>query len=401
MEEAYEYKCPNCGARVEFNKEINKWVCAYCNGTFDKLYEGNEGKELDGANTKLNTYYYYCESCSNSFYATQNYSACPKCNQHITKTESKLDDIISTSFSSEVATNAIAATLAPFVSQFNIDLSNLDKKIVIEYIKCSIFNGSINISNGTNSTSYVFINYVYPYLENPNYKVLYDFANQGFISGKNSMNSMDSPVNGNYRINKKENDRVVDVEGIRKKIIDECINIFSSQYGNNNIKVEDLLNCKKDVLYEVHYFPFIYEGKEYRTYYIDTFDRGYKKFSLTVSTGRKNGIVSADIPKDKSISISSITIPKKIAFIFIVLAVVLLAFAPIFLFFQTLLMTEMIPSVLLIALIVIAVISLVIAKVLFNKSDRNSLLYEVDEKQYYRNVILNSNYVKVISEVRK
>ena len=35
MSELKEYKCPNCGGRLEFDTQTQKLKCPYCEGTFD------------------------------------------------------------------------------------------------------------------------------------------------------------------------------------------------------------------------------------------------------------------------------------------------------------------------------------------------------------------------------
>ena len=43
MSELKDFKCPNCGGRLEFDTKTQKLKCPYCDGTFDPeiFDEGN------------------------------------------------------------------------------------------------------------------------------------------------------------------------------------------------------------------------------------------------------------------------------------------------------------------------------------------------------------------------
>ena len=57
MSESYSYKCPSCGAKVNYNNKIGKWKCDYCGNSYDNLFK-TDAEELDSEITLYKDYYY-------------------------------------------------------------------------------------------------------------------------------------------------------------------------------------------------------------------------------------------------------------------------------------------------------------------------------------------------------
>ena len=396
MDKSFDYKCSNCGGTVQFDQLTKKWVCTYCNSVFDNLFINDDSKELEGASKGYLVHYYYCDNCSNSFYSADNLEDCFICHNHLNKTYCMIDNVISNTVNLDYASMSIHKALLPFSKKYNIDLNNIKSKIKYEYIKCFVFNGTINISNGRKSYNFLFLNLIYPFLNNNNYKVLYDFSNQGFNTVNNSITPFKMIGAKEFKISREENNRQLDDKEIRDKIIKECINKFSSMYGKKNIKVNDKLTCDKNVLLNVCYYPYICNDKEYRTYYINMYNRGYYNQLTTFGTKRKYGLVSVDLPKQENKSALSIVFPKYTRILLLILSVIGLIVSPFMLYFQFLISTEIIANKILGIIFVGSIIFLIISKILHKIAFKNEVLYEAKEDMYYKNIIRNSNFVKMI-----
>ncbi|MCR5522959.1 MAG: hypothetical protein K6F64_04910 [Clostridia bacterium] len=129
MSEIHEYKCPSCGGAIEFNADIQKMKCPYCETEFDmdalKAYDealdsNSENmewekplsqwteEETDGLLT------YVCNSCGGSIIGDENMaaSACPYCGNPVIvmgnfKGDLKPEYIIPFKVNKESAKNAL------------------------------------------------------------------------------------------------------------------------------------------------------------------------------------------------------------------------------------------------------------------------------------------------------
>jgi len=83
MSELKEFKCPNCGGRLEFDAATQKLKCPYCEGTFDpdSFDEGKDysvnGEQWNDENILI----YTCHSCGGEIMADKSTAAssCPYC----------------------------------------------------------------------------------------------------------------------------------------------------------------------------------------------------------------------------------------------------------------------------------------------------------------------------------
>ena len=83
MSELQDFKCPNCGGRLEYNGASRKLKCPYCDGTFDPESFGEE-KEFTIENEtwdENDLSVYTCKSCGGAIITDENTvaTACPYC----------------------------------------------------------------------------------------------------------------------------------------------------------------------------------------------------------------------------------------------------------------------------------------------------------------------------------
>lgn len=88
MSELKDFKCPNCGGRLEFDSASQKLKCPYCDGTYDPDTFG-EGEEYTIENTIWDEdddlAVYTCKSCGGALITDRNTAAtsCPYCGNPI------------------------------------------------------------------------------------------------------------------------------------------------------------------------------------------------------------------------------------------------------------------------------------------------------------------------------
>ena len=375
MEESFAYSCPNCGGTVTYNNEKKKWICDYCSNEYDKLYNV-DGNKLDDAKTDIEMFYYRCESCGNSFYSTKEESVCSKCKNNLIEEKEVLAGIVKDNVKIDKAKYYIAKALRPYSKKYNIDLNKVD--IQRKNIKADLINGSVLIKNKRCTVEYLFSGVLYPYLNTNNYKILYDFINEGY----NSVGSRYGFEQSYYNISKEDKDNNIDDNLIRNKILDACKDIFIKQNGNDEVIVEDNLKIKKSMLMTVYYYSFNYDGKDYNTYYINNYSNGL-------------GVVSLDVPKDSNITKEKLhfevlkeSITKNISTILFIIAPILLMLK----FFEK----YNIPLLIIIILFVIGIILKVFSILKFIKIERYKEVFNIDEALFYKNIVENSMLVKKI-----
>ncbi|MBQ1624483.1 MAG: hypothetical protein II096_00445 [Erysipelotrichaceae bacterium] len=83
MSELKDFKCPNCGGRLEFDAQTQKLKCPYCDGTFDPEVF-NEGDNYTVSSEKWeddDIVVYTCKSCGGTIMADRDTAAssCPYC----------------------------------------------------------------------------------------------------------------------------------------------------------------------------------------------------------------------------------------------------------------------------------------------------------------------------------
>ena len=389
MDTSYTYKCHNCGGNVKYDESSNKWICDYCNSSYSNLFDV-EGEELESAKDDRELYYHYCESCNNSYYSLEEQNTCYKCNNKVIVSKEMISDIISESMSPSDLKQDFVSRLYNYKDKYSLDLNNLEVKD--KYVKCDAYNGFIRVSNDKHSIEYVFLNVIRPYIDTDNYKILYDFSNEGFNSFKNVEKII---TNKNVPIDKIDKDRVIDNNDIKNKIIDTCIASFKKEYGNDNIKVEESLKINKHMLIKLYYYSFVYNNKEYTSYFVQK--DGSKNVSKGTSKGKKDGFISVDIPKDDKITPKDVVSNKNkyritngIGAIFSIIGIFCLLGYLLFSDSMVLLIVGIV--LLLIGILTTTLIAKTIKSTYGELTDHIS----ISEELYYKNLVNNSKFVKQI-----
>ena len=260
-EKSYTYKCPSCGSAIEFNSEKNMWICEYCKNTYNNLFL-TESEELEDVEDYNNYYYFYCENCHNSFYSKGNANNCYKCGSKIKGTKEKIGGTISTTYDEKEAAQVLINEFAKYKNHLP-GVYFQDFILNHEYIMCDFYNGSVVVTNGVDEVKYFFVNTIIPRIKTDNYRIYYDFANAGF----NSLDNYVIDPKYNYVVDKGSHDIENNYDDIKDKIVEACKFSFrqthSSQY---EVSVKEDLDVKKNILIRVYYANFKVDGEDHRCY---------------------------------------------------------------------------------------------------------------------------------------
>ena len=290
MNDSYTYKCPSCGAKVVYIEKDRHWKCEYCKNTYTNLFpiESEELKDVDEYTT-FN--YYYCDSCKIGYYTKEKDSVCYKCHGKVTGKKEKIAGTISRSYNS----NQASVLFNRNFNRFREHLPNCffnTYNVINTYFSSDLYSGYIIVHDDVNLVKYFFINVLIPHIKTDNYRILYDFANVGF----SSIDNYEVDPKYNYVVDSESHDLEMNNDDVKGKMIEACKFSFIERYGNNNVKVVESLECKKNILLRSFYASFIYQGKEYRNYAIGDFS----KYSLNKDS------VCLDFPYPEGINDSNV-----------------------------------------------------------------------------------------------
>ena len=290
MNDSYTYKCPSCGAKVVYIEEARHWKCEYCKNTYTNLFpiDSEELKDVDEYTT-FN--YYYCDSCKIGYYTKEKDSVCYKCHGKVTGKKEKIAGTISRSYNSNQAS-------VLFNRNFNRFKEHLPEcffkpyTVINTYLSSDLYSGYIVVQDDVHSVKYFFINVLIPHIKTSNYRILYDFANVGF----SSVDNFEVDPKYNYVVDSESHDLEMNNDDVKEKMIEACKFSFIERYGNNNVKVIDSLECKKNILLRSFYSTFEYKGKEYRNYAIGNFNKySLNKESVCLDFPYPDGINDSNV----------------------------------------------------------------------------------------------------------
>ena len=398
MSDSYSYKCPSCGAKVNYNSKLGKWKCDYCGNSYDNLFK-TDADELDSEITLYKDYYYNeCPNCGKTYYSNMKREECYSCHTKLNETKEKIGGFINKTSISRSATDFISKEISYIMEYLPPSYS---KGIVKEeYIVGDIYSGSIYITNGVNTLKYFFVNTFIPHLDTDNYRVHYDFANAGF----DSVDNLKFKETHNFNVQKSSHDIEINIDDVKKKLINVCKESFRITYPSSSpIEVSDHLSVRQNVLLQTLYSANTVDGKTYKNYVIRP------RTGLTV---RKN--CSLDLPPIKGMSNRAINEKVKSLETKSGLLISLGAISAVFLFFSFGGGIFLLPAfaidiglalvaiIIYIALFIGAIFGCVLGFKNGYRLKREIEFYKnslrASEKDFYFNLVNNSNFVKKVGK---
>ena len=385
MDEVFVYSCPSCGGKVEYVN--NKWHCTYCNNTYDALFVEESKKLPDLKIQKYTMYHYKCSKCNNTFVSLDEKNAkCNFCNEVADGIGEKFiaSNIIDTDIVLDEAKEIYLKEIKRFSKK--IDNNYFKLNLIDEYIYCNLYNGCIKIMYDNFVEKYFLINLLIPNIKDDNYKFMYEIGNNGLSSNEilkisditNEIISNSNCISKIHNINYEDD------------IVSECIEVFSKKYkisNKNNIKVEKDIEVSEGVFFPVYKNKVIVNNKEYNQYVV-----GNSHIS-------KKGSTILDFPNEKD----SMKKYRKYDFLFSTILYNIMMCVFIIMMFSPILFTQNISKILYIIpimLFIIFIVSVILRYYTKKKRDYYYNTIKVSKKEFFNQIITNSNYVKII-EVKK
>lgn len=404
----FVYKCPNCGGNVEYID--NKWHCKYCNNTYNALFKPKENNPLPNLDEEEYILFKYeCKKCNNNYVSKiDNNAPCDKCGEkNIDGKKFVVNGIISCDILFDGARNEYALKIDKFKKLIDNNFNEIN--LIGNYIYCDLYNGCIKISYNNFSEKIIFVNLLIPNLETDDYKFMYELGNIGISNSKvlslSKMNCEEEVIkNGSFIKN-------VESKDFKNEVINACVDNFCNKYGiqeKNKIKIEQNLHIKNGFLIPVYtnvveinnqkYYQHIignkYISKKEKKYFTNNkkIDRTFFSFP-TIEDAIAKYRKSAFLNKIIKILLTVCIIP-----VLLLLFLVFNAFISI---------SNIIPNNIINIISIIAIVSVliyIILFILFFKTSKKKAFYynsiKLSKDDYYKQIINNSNYVKIIKVKR-
>ena len=396
--DSYTYKCPSCGSAIGFNQEKNVWICEYCKNEFNNLFL-TPTEELEEVEEYGKYNYYYCDKCNTSFYSKSVTHKCFKCDNDVKGVKETIGGTISTNYSEKSAANVLLSELSNY-QEFLPDVYLNNIFFEHKYIMCDLYSGSVVVTDGVDTLKYFFVNTIIPRIKTDNYRIYYDFANAGF----NSIDNYVIDPKYNYVVEKESHDTVNEVDDVKRKIIETCkFSFMQTHSSKNEVTVTEDLSVKKNLLLRTYYSSFTVDGEEYRCYIL-----GYNKQTMLNKYNR----FSLDFPRIKDKTTDQIMkeideLRNKINFLSSLGATsVVLLFVGFIFMLVVLAVVESLPLLMILLVIatpLVLVFLIFLAIYIFSnigKLKKKISFYEMsiraNEKDFYYNLVNNSNFVKKV-----
>ncbi len=255
-EETFVYSCPSCGGKVTYLEDKLKWKCDYCGNTYDALFVPKINEELPNMNGVKYTYYcYLCDNCHSKFLSAEKKDAkCTKCDTQCSGEgkETTVTRVLDLDYSVSEANDIYYNEVIKFKKQ--IDSEYLDKNLKLEYINCDLYNGCIKISNGNNSKKYIFMNLLIPNIEYDDYSFMYEVGNIGVKNSKEYIKDSQEKIESRIRQKVRFFTNVDDINYV-DDIVNSCLENFKKVHKNSNdndIKVENNLSVSDGVYVPIY-----------------------------------------------------------------------------------------------------------------------------------------------------
>ena len=388
-DEVFVYECPNCGGKANYDKLNHKWICEYCGNSYEALFHQQENKLPKVIEKEIKVYKHFCTNCNKFFISTnKNESVCTFCNS--TSSDEGKEFIITNMIPISIPMDAATADLIYEIGKYRNYLPKEFNKITLksQYLNCDLYNGCVKVSYNNKKIKFVFVNLLIPNIEYEDYRFMYEIGNIGLKDTKVLNNSSDKILS--IAINNGDNFNSTEDKNYKEEIINECINEFKRIYkitSNETVNVENNLKIKDGTFIPIYISEVNYNNKIYRQYRYGTISILKDKGNILEFVEEEN---SREIAK-KSNLVASIS--KFIAIASFMSSIVVVSF----------LSPHLNSDILLIIGVILIIVTIIFGATYFNfKKKYNYYLrtIKLTKEEYFNQIINNSNYVKIIKEVK-
>ena len=398
MGDTFIYKCPKCGGKVDYDEANHKWICEYCNNSYEALFEQEEKTLPQITKKKISLYKYKCDNCNKSFISVINKDAtCKYCNTINYKEgeEFTISGIVNMTAPLHMITDIYKRNIRKY---FNLPKEYYDcSDLKLQYINCDLYNGYIKVSYNGKSTKYIFVNLLVPNIEYDDYRFMYEIGNIGITFSDNMRDNQESIVRkliyDNEYINSTSD------KDYEEDIVTECVNIFAKKNrikDKSQITVSKRLNVKDGAFLPLYMKKITINDKNYYQYVLFELNK-YNQCILELKE-KKNAIKKMKIADTISNIILKIIIPictllflyksqnsmfdysRKIEVLFLKP----LTYKELFSFF-------------IIAIVLLALVGFFLRYL----SNYYRSKIKLTKEEYINIIIKNSNFVKIIEKVKK
>ena len=389
--DTYTYNCPNCGGKVEYDNTNYIWKCTYCGNTYKTLFARRKEVELPSYEIGLNNgYKYYCSSCNKVYVSKHNdIKECFKCHGKL----SKNDLSYITFLEDDISNKSVKYDLEREIKSYPKDVKDIiiNSESTFKYINTSIVDGFLEINYKNNNIKYLFMNLLIPNIEYEDYRFMYEVGNNGFLTPNFEGNDVldkepciecttDSFVDDNNTIDE-------------KTIVNACINHFVNTYKIKDIKevkVNNGLSFKKPI-----FIPVLTKKVNIKNQLCNQY--------MFVSDLMNQKIIAEppyELDNEKNIKkYDKLTKLCDIGSLLLILLVIVMMAIPFMTFFEDTPVSLFLQMHLSMFMVVGAIIALIVVN-LVKKAFENKAKYyhdakRIDRNEYLKQIIGNSNYVKV------
>lgn len=387
--EIYVYNCPSCGGKVNFNREKNVWECSYCHKSFETVFAKEEQLPKEEEEEK-NIYFHHCTKCNKEYTSfIEKEAGCIYCS-----TKNNSYDSISASI-----------ILRPTMDYNNINTFYNEKELyncpkdykdeylkrnwLLEYVNCDILNGILELKYNNKEKKYIFVNLIVPNLDYEDYRFMYELGNSGF---KQKTKDSDYGVILLETASKYQNNIKKKTTSHIEAIINTCIDTFQKEkHISDKESIKVINNMKIKTGYYIPIFTKISNIHNTNYYQHILANRDFAK-----TTYIQYPQVGGSLFKSKLLDALT-----KLCIILIIACFLFLIFCYCIQQFQDYSVEDLtdlleIATAIMPVVIFTLPISGILAMVSHKKIDYYYNCTIISKENYYKQIVNNSNYVKII-----
>lgn len=379
--ETFVYKCPSCGGKVNYNEITHKWVCEYCGNNYNALFVPKKARDLPPVDErKYKLFSHYCNKCNKKFVSKGNFSCCPYCKEKCENgNEFIAANAISLTKSLEQAKNDYRNSIKKYK---NLNNDYYSDNFECQFYNCDLYNGCIKLEYNGIINKYIFVNLLIPNIEYEDYRFMYEIGNIGTKDSRVYRQKNKEEVE-NYLIANGEYLNSVDDKNYEVEILEECIDDFVKTYkisDRNTIKIEKSFKVEDGTFIPIYVKNVKINNNDYRQYV-------YGNYESSIDTIFEFPTESDSREKTKKYGFLS-----GLSFALMIISVMTL-----FGFATMISILSGIDTRVLILTSIVVLVASIISYVINNKKYNYYIrTIKLTKKEYFQQIIKNSNYVKVI-----